>query len=135
MIGHSMTVSVISLVFCFGILGYALYSFAHVQVNHANVEELNKLVEAGVLTDLDSGRLVANYKLVHARVEDLAPVICMRREFWLYSYFQLVRCARWLHPSSGLDRELLYLNAFQAHHYWVARQSFEAFTNQAHLQI
>ncbi|MGH9486827.1 MAG: hypothetical protein ACRD04_04470 [Terriglobales bacterium] len=130
MIDHSMTLSVISLVISFSVLAYALYSFAHVQVNHANIEELNKLVEAGVLPNVDNGQLVANYKLIHAQIEELAPVICLRQELWLHSYFLLVRAARWVYPCPRLDHEMLYLNAFQARHYWVAQQRFEAFTNQ-----
>ncbi|MGH9486590.1 MAG: hypothetical protein ACRD04_03250 [Terriglobales bacterium] len=124
MVGGSMMYSIVLLVIAFGVLAYSIFSFAHVKVTEADMSELDRLRRDGVLPD--QARLVEDFQYIHAKVAHVAPAVYLRQESWLLLYFQLVRLARWLRPGTGLDNELRRLNAFQAHHYWVAMQRLEA---------
>ncbi|MGH9476602.1 MAG: hypothetical protein ACRD1C_09735 [Terriglobales bacterium] len=127
MVDGSLTLSIITLALAFSVLAYSIFSLAHVKVTDADMTELDRLHREAVLPE--RVRLVEDFQFIHAKVAHIAPAVYLRQEFWLQSYFQLVRFARWVHPSSGLDHELLKLNAFQARHYWVAMQRLDALQN------
>lgn len=127
MVAGSLPISILTLVVAFAVLAYSIFSLAHVKVTDADMSELDRLHREGVLPE--RVRLVEDFQFIHAKVAHIAPAVYLRQEFWLQSYFQLVRFARWVHPSAGLDNELLRLNAFQARHYWVAMQRLEALRN------
>jgi hypothetical protein len=128
MVGGSLVLSVAVLVVAFAVLAYSVFSFAHVRISDVDMTELDRLRREGVLPD--KPRLVEDFELIHAKIAHVAPAVYLRQEFWLRLYFHLLRAARTIRPNAvGLDRELLRLSAYQAHHYWVAMKRLDALRN------
>lgn len=134
MVGGSLWMSITVLVVASALLLYATLAFAHVRITDADMSELERLRQEGVLPS--QARLVEDFRLVHQKLDEIAPAVCLRQEFWLQLYFHLLRLIRWLHTvSSGtqvagaLDREMLRLSAYQAGHYRVAITRLDAIRN------
>ncbi|MGH9480727.1 MAG: hypothetical protein ACRD1L_01435 [Terriglobales bacterium] len=131
MVGGSIFVSSLILAISFSVLAYAILAFAHVRITDADMSELERLRLEGVLPT--EPRLVEDFRVIHAKLAEIAPAVYLRQEFWLQIYFYLIRFARWVrHDAAGaamLDRELLRLSAYQAHHYRVALTRLQALRN------
>jgi len=131
MVGGSLFLSILVLLMSFSVLAYAILAFAHVRITDADMSELERLRQEGVLpTD---ARLVEDFRLVHEKLSEIAPAVYLRQEFWLQIYFHLLRLGRWARRGTSLadvlDRELLRLSAYQAHHYRVALTRLDALRN------
>ncbi|MGH9393870.1 MAG: hypothetical protein ACRD1E_06845 [Terriglobales bacterium] len=118
MIFGSQFFSVLVLVFAAAVLAYTTFSFAHVKITDADMEELDRLRAEGLLPA--SADTVADFKFLRKKISDIAPAVYLRQELWLHLYFYVLRVSRWFRPSAWLDRELHRLHAHQAHHYRVA---------------
>lgn len=133
MVGGSMFVSILVLAISFSVLAYAVLAFAHVRITDADMSELERLRLEGVLPS--EVHLVEDFRLVHAKLSEIAPAVYLRQEFWLQIYFHLLRMARWTRRGTAmaemLDRELLRLSAYQAQHYRVALTRLEALRHPA----
>lgn len=131
MVGGSAFVSVLILLISFSVLAYAILAFAHVRITDADMSELERLRMEGVLPS--EPQLVDDFRLIHAKLGEIAPAVYLRQEFWLQIYFYLLRVARWTRRDAAgtamLDRELLRLSAYQAHHYRVALTRLQALRN------
>jgi len=118
MILGSQFFSALVLLFGAAVLAYTTFSFAHVKITDADMEELDRMRSEGLLPATPD--TIADFQLLRKKISDIAPAVYLRQEAWLYSYFYLLRAARWARPSAWLDRELHRLHAHQAHHYRVA---------------
>jgi hypothetical protein len=127
MVGGSLWLSITVLVLSSALLLYATLAFAHVRITDADMSELERLRREGVLPS--EARLVEDFRAVHVRLQEIAPAVCLRQEFWLQLYFHLLRLMRWLHHTRAFDRELLRLSAYQAGHYRVAITRLDAIRN------
>ncbi len=130
MVDGSLFLSILVLVIGFSVLAYTTFAFAHVRITDSDMTELDRLRREGVLPE--SSHLVEDFKLIHAKLAEIAPAVYLRQEVWLQMYFHLLRLARWMRPASaGLERELLRLSAYQAGHYRTALTRLEALKNPA----
>lgn len=134
MVGGSQFTSILVLVISSSVLLYAVLAFAHVRIIDADMSELERLRLEGILPT--QPRLIEDFRLIHRQLQDIAPTVCLRQEFWLQLYFQLLRVVHWARPAFAtsswacvLDRELLRLSAYQAHHYRTAITRLNAIRN------
>jgi len=134
MVGGNLWMSIAVLVVSSALLLYATLAFAHVRITDADMSELERLRQEGVLPA--HPRLVEDFRLVHVKLEEIAPAVCLRQEFWLQLYFHLLRLMRWVRgltaagrPAIALDREMMRLSAYQAGHYRVAITRLDAIRN------
>lgn len=126
-----VSVSLIIFATSIAVLLYSLLAFAHVRVTDGDMAELERLRMEGVLPA--SADPVAEYHILRDKLAEVAPAVCMRQEFWLRLYYQLLRLSqpRQGRPDSLLRRELVRLNAYQATNYRMALTRLEAIRNPA----
>ena len=135
MVGGSLFLSIGILGVSSAVLLYAVLAFAHVRITDADMTELERLRSEGLLPV--ETHLIEDFRLVHRQLEEIAPAVCLRQEFWLQLYFHLLRLMRWVehlavHDQAGaFDRELMRLSAYQAAHFRVALNRIEAIRNPA----
>lgn len=133
MVGGNVLVSLGILLVSLTVLLYAVLAFAHVRITDADMTELERLRSEGLLPQ--DAQLIRDFRLVRRQLGEIAPAVCLRQEFWLQLYFQLLRIMRWTnhianHQQRGIfDRELLRLSAYQAAHFRVALARIEAIRN------
>ena len=135
MVGGNLFISLAILVTSGAVLLYAVLAFAHVRITDADMADLEQLRAQGLLPA--EPHLIEDFQLVHRRLVEIAPAVCLRQEAWLQLYFHLLRVTRWLRPVLGshawlmerLDLEMLRLSAYQARHYRAATTRLDAIRN------
>lgn len=136
MIDNSLFLSAVVLLISCLVLLYAVLAFAHVRITDGDMAELERLRKEGVLPA--EARPIEDFQLIHAKLNEIAPAVCLRQELWLHLYFHILRLTCWwqLHSerrtilrAGALERELQRLNAYQAGHYRVAMQRLDALRN------
>lgn len=108
--------SVVVLVFSAIVLLYSLHAFAHARLLSADMAELDRLHQEGLLSDENT--IEQDYQTISYLLNTIAPAVYMRQEIWIRLYFHLLRMARvcmgW---SAALESEMFRLTAYQAAHY------------------
>lgn len=108
--------SVIVLVFSALVLLYSLHAFAHARLLSADMAELDRLHQEGLLSDENT--IEQDYQTISYLLNTIAPAVYMRQEIWIRLYFHLLRmtrvCMGW---SAALEGEMFRLTAYQAAHY------------------
>lgn len=98
------------------VLLYLLHAFAHARLLSADMAELDRLHQEGLLSDGNS--IDQDYQTISYLLNTIAPAVYMRQEIWIRIYYRLLQMARlamaW---SSAIEREMLRLAAYQAAHY------------------
>lgn len=104
-----LIISVVALVYC-------LYAFAHSRLLEADVLELERLHQEGLLPISNS--LEQDFETVSYLLNAIAPTVYMRQELWVRLYFLCLRASRGLLASSArLEQEMKRLVAYQSGHY------------------
>ncbi|HXE30340.1 MAG TPA: hypothetical protein VN515_00910 [Terriglobales bacterium] len=136
MIAGNFWLSLLVLIVSCIVLLYAVLAFAHVRITDGDMGELQRLRNDGELPA--EPNIIADFQLVRAKLNDIAPAVCLRQELWLQLYFYLLRGAHWWQRRTArgsvirggaLERELLRLSAYQAGHYRVALTRMDAIRN------
>jgi len=108
--------SITVLIFSGVVLLYSLHAFAHARLLSADMAELDRLHQEGLLSDENT--IEQDYQTISYLLNTIAPAVYMRQEIWIRLYYQLLRIARvsmvW---SSAVEHEMVRLAAYQAAHY------------------
>jgi hypothetical protein len=119
-------------VLIFAVLGssYAILAFAHVRIDNCDMKELARLRAEGVLPE--RVELIGDFVKIHRKLDEIAPAVYLRQEFWIQLYFQVLRLAHAMEWHTGfVERELMKLSAYQANHYRTALIRMERLQNPA----
>jgi hypothetical protein len=119
-------------VLIFAIFGvsYAILAFAHVRIDNCDMKELARLRAEGILPE--RAELIRDFLAIHRKLDEIAPAVYLRQEFWIQVYFQVLRLAHWMEWRAGfVERELTKLSAYQANHYRTALIRMERLQNPA----
>ncbi len=97
---------------------YALCMFAHLRLLAADLGELDRLRQDGLMPI--ARNLHEDYRTLSYLLEALAPTVAVRRELWVSIYYRILRAGQWCFRGSFFERELRGLVAYQASLYRLA---------------
>lgn len=111
-----MIISIAILVLSLLALVYWLAAFVHGRVLEADLAELDRLHQEGLLPKLNS--LEQDFQTLTSLLKAIAPAVEMRQAPWIRSYFLCLRISRAICSSSAwLEMELRRLVALQSCNY------------------
>ncbi len=112
---YSLVILLVSVI----VLLYAIYSFARVRLMAADIAELERLRQEGLLPV--GSTLDQDYRTLSFLLDSIAPAVYMRQEIWVRFYYLCLQAARLLTSSSErVDTEMRRLVAYQSANYRIA---------------
>lgn len=101
------------------ILCFAWYMFAHSRLLAADLTELERLHQEGLLPLTNT--LEQDFRTVTALLRAIGPAVYQHQPLWVSAYFGCLRAARWVAiGSSAIESEMRRAVAFQSGHYRLA---------------
>lgn len=111
-----MLISIAILAMSLAALVFWLFAFAHGQVLSADVRELERLHEEGLLPATNS--LEVDFETLTSLLKAIGPAVYMRQAPWIRAYFHTLRFSRlFWNGSARLETELRRLVALQCCNY------------------
>jgi hypothetical protein len=98
------------------VLLYGLYAFAHARLLNADLGEISRLHNQGLLRAEAS--VEENYRELAHMLNEIAPAVYMRQEIWIKWYYYVLRAATaFSRYSEPLNLEMRRLLAYQCSNY------------------